>query len=180
VLDFTDNSTNHALISAIDLMRPLSPEVRERARQIADETPGADPLAVIEQAEKELSGNAKLRANIHAKVTYVETPLDVIDWDALPLGEVSDYVLAKQLKVNCANVRYQRLKRGIQACPTEKPAKKEEKRTVAANVPQSQHNELQAAAAACGLSLSSWAATRLLHAARQETVERENGKRAGR
>lgn len=172
VLDFTDNSSNRALMCAIDLMRPLSPEVRERARQIADDTPGADPLAVIEQAEQELASNTKLRAEILAKVTYVENTLDTIKWDDIPLGEVSDYALSKQLKVNGANVRYQRIKRGIKPCVIERAEKKEARRTICANIRESQHKELQEAAAACGLSMSSWMAARLLDAARQEKLRK--------
>lgn len=41
-----------------------------------------------------------------------------IDWDNEPLGKESDYALGKKLGVKPANVRYQRVKRGLEsACP---------------------------------------------------------------
>lgn len=116
VLDFTDNSSNHALVSAVDLMRPLSPEVRERARQIADETPGAEPIAVIEQAERELKEDPELLALIIARVDYQTRPLDMrkwINWDEQPLGQMPDSEIAKKLNVTATAVSYARRQRGI-------------------------------------------------------------------
>jgi superfamily II DNA or RNA helicase len=116
VLDFTDNSTNHALISAIDLMRTLPADVRERAREIADAQPGADPIAVIEQAELELAADPEVRAAILARVEYQTRPLDLrkwINWDEQPLGQMPDAELAKRLNVTAPAVSKARRDRGI-------------------------------------------------------------------
>lgn len=116
VLDFTDNSTNHALISAIDLMRPLPADVRERAQEIADAQPGADPIAVIDQAERELAADPDLLAAIRARVEYrahVLNPRKGIDWDSQPLGKVADRTIAKALNVDHSVVGEARRRRMI-------------------------------------------------------------------
>jgi superfamily II DNA or RNA helicase len=116
VLDFTDNSTNHALISAIDLMRPLPADVRERAREIADAQPEADPMAVIEQAERELAADPAMRERIKAKVSYNVKRVIDLDWDNVPLGTVPDLQLARELGVSDTLVYSERKKRNIPSC----------------------------------------------------------------
>ena len=172
VLDFTDNSSNHALMCAIDLMRPLSPEVRERARELADAQPGADPLATIEQADRELAADPELRAAIKARVTFTKSVLEQIDWDNVPLGKQSDNSIATELSIGASIVRKQRVSRGIDSFyPAVTPPPKRN-RSVAGMVTADQHTEICAAAAACGMTLSDWAGHHLLHIARQEQVAR--------
>ena len=121
VLDFTDNSRTHDLVSPIDILGPIAPEVREHAKQIADNEAECDPLEVIQRAEAELQADPRLRAALLARVEYSVTRAD-IDWDNVPLGKVSDQQLARQLSVTASGVGYQRRARNIAAfkTPTQK------------------------------------------------------------
>jgi superfamily II DNA or RNA helicase len=112
VLDFTDNSQTHSLISPVDILTELPPEVRERAREIADSQPDCDPQNCIKQAENELAADPELRASILARVSY-RTESVTIDWDSQPFGKISDLQLAKHLGVSTNAVGYQRRQRGI-------------------------------------------------------------------
>lgn len=46
-----------------------------------------------------------------------------IDWDAQPLGQISDCQIAKSLGVYCSSVQRQRVKRGIKPLHPRKPAR---------------------------------------------------------
>lgn len=113
VLDFTDNSRLHSLVSPVDIIAPISDEVRERAREIADEQTACDPQEAIAQAERELEVDPELRERIQAIVTYRAEKLPEVDWDSLPYGTVSDSALAKQYGRYAAQIRYHRVQRGI-------------------------------------------------------------------
>ena len=121
VLDFTDNSENHSLVSPVDILRSIAPEVRERARELEDSQPDSDPLDAIAQAEKEIAADPELRAAILARVLYQTRSLESrkwIDWDAQPLGQISDAELARRLDVTPTAVGIARNKRGIQGLRT--------------------------------------------------------------
>lgn len=120
VLDFTDNSTTHSLISPIDILAPISEVVRERAREIADSESDCDPQEVIRRAGRELADNPELRESILARVSY-HTKDIAIDWDAQPFGRISDLQLAKHLGVSTTAVNHQRRKRGVDAFSTQWP-----------------------------------------------------------
>lgn len=116
VLDFTDNSESHSLVSPVDILAPIKPEVRERARELEDAQPECDPIEIIGQAERELEANPELRAAILARVVYQTRSLESrkwIDWDAQPLGNVPDRVLARSLGVSAKMVKLRRNERGI-------------------------------------------------------------------
>lgn len=118
VLDFTDNSESHSLVSPVDIVAPIKPEVRERARELEDAQPGCDPIENIRQAERELEADPELRAAILARVTYQTRSLESrkwIDWTAEPLGKMPDVVLAEKLGVTHTAVLYARQKYGIPA-----------------------------------------------------------------
>lgn len=120
ILDFTDNSSTHSLISPIDIIASLSPEVCERAREIADANPESDPQECIKQAEAELSANPELRAAILARVSY-RTEVVAVDWDSQPFGKISDLQLAKHLGVSSVAVGRQRRLRGIAPFSLQRP-----------------------------------------------------------
>lgn len=82
VLDFTDNSDTHSLVSLVDVLAPGAPEdVKERAREIMDEEQGADPLA-LDRAEAELEADPALRERVRAKVAY-RMRAAALDWNAI-------------------------------------------------------------------------------------------------
>lgn len=133
VLDFTDNSTNHDLISPIDVLAPAaSEEAKERAREILDEEQDGDPLEVVERARAELEADPALRERVRAKVAFrlrgVESAASKaargIDWDAQPLGEKMDTTIAADLGVAPSSVRNARRIREIpryRAMPDDRP-----------------------------------------------------------
>lgn len=184
VLDFTDNSSNHALMCAIDLMRPLSPEVRELARELADAQPGADPIAVIEQAELDIQNKLSSRIIITANVEFTDVVLEhhkepQVDWDSLPLGKQSDYSIAREFGVKHSQVRYKRAQKGIPAFCQDRIPKLTRRKLVSALVTDKHQNEIREAASACGLSISEWVGSRLLQLAKQEKAARKKTAKAG-
>lgn len=127
VLDFTDNSANHDLVSPIDVLAPAAPEeAKERAREILDEEQGADPLEVLDRAEAQLEADPALRERVRAKVEFrlqqarlnksgtgTGMARSSINWDEQPLGKVPDRELALRLGVSENAVKLARWKRGL-------------------------------------------------------------------
>lgn len=125
VLDFTDNSERHDLISPIDVLAPSVDEViKERAREIMDEGE-ADPLGALEEGERQLAADPVLRETVRAKVEYLtrEAPSanKGINWDAEPLGEAPDAVMSQKWHVSVTAVRLARVYRGIPAYKGDTP-----------------------------------------------------------
>lgn len=117
VLDFTDNTDNFSLISAVDVLGGKAmPEVRERAREIVEAKPGIDVVEALDQATAEIAADASVLDRVRAKVRFQkrETALrGPIDWHELPLGKVSDAEIAKQLGLKVATVTCARHRLGI-------------------------------------------------------------------
>ncbi len=121
VLDFTDNSRTHSLVSPVDILAPVSEEVRHRAREIADEGE-TDPIQALQQAERDLADNPAIRDRIRALVMFSTEALPEINWDELPYGKVSDSEIAKRISRYAAQVRYHRVLRGIKPFEPRQPA----------------------------------------------------------
>jgi hypothetical protein len=122
VLDFTDNSRMHDLISPIDVLAPDAPsDVKERAREIINEEHGTGPAEALECAEAQLAIDPALREQIRAQVKFYLSEAKLggpkgIDWDAMDdLGKVPDGVIAQRLGITSAAVLSARKKRGIEA-----------------------------------------------------------------
>ena len=117
VIDFTDNSDNFSLVSAIDVLGGRStPEARERARQIVEEEPGERVTDALDRAARELEADATMRARVRASVRFKKREMqfrEPIDWKALPLGRVSDQEIAEKVGTNAATVACARHRLGI-------------------------------------------------------------------
>ena len=118
VLDFTDNSTEHSLVSPVDIFSNASEEVKERAREIIDSEQRGDVQEILERADSELRTDAALRERVRAKVEFNTKQLDIgvkkgLDWDSQPLGKMKDTELAAILGVTYVAVQLARKKRRI-------------------------------------------------------------------
>ena len=86
VIDFTDSSRRYDIMTAIDLLTPVSPEARTLARERLDSMHGGNPLEVVEHADLELEIDPALAQAVRAEVEYDARPIERIDWDHQPLG----------------------------------------------------------------------------------------------
>lgn len=118
VLDFTDNSQTHSLISPVDILAPISEVVRERAREIIDSHDECNPQEIIEKAERELATDPELCARIQAKVNFRTSEVPdysqkLTDKFIGMLGTMSDLKLAALVGMSQAGINKARRARGI-------------------------------------------------------------------